>query len=227
MIAPTQENPGASRNKIPAIARDLVFVDVETTGLNPHEHEIIELAAVRTSPDALLVRNSIEHLVLPVHIETAHPKALEVNGYDAERWVRDAVLLEMALYRFVNLCYGGVTLVAHNATFDWGFLRESLSRKHSGGTGIDYHIICTASLAWPLVMQGGIESPKLEKLCDHFGISNDGQHRAMRDVQRTIEVYKRLMPHNAPRDGTKCPECHGELMGLAECHNQTCSYVRT
>lgn len=31
---------------------------------------------------------------------------------------------------------------------------------------------------------------------------------------------------NSVAVGSRCPECNGELMGLAECHNQTCSYVQ-
>ena len=54
-------------------------------------------------------------------------------------------------------------------------------------------ILASASLAWPLVMRGEVVSPKLEALCTHFGISNEGQHSAMRDVERMLEVYRKLV----------------------------------
>ena len=43
-------------------------------------------------------------------------------------------------------------------------------------------------------MRGEVVSPKLEALCTHFGISNEGQHSAMRDAERMLEVYRKLIP---------------------------------
>ena len=176
-----------------ALERDLVFLDLETTGFNPDTQEIIEIAAIRTTPDACTMIGSFECLVLPQHIQSASPEALAINGYLEGEWAMDGVSLDSALDRFLNICFGGVTLVAHSATFDWGFLRAALTRK-SLLADLDYHIICTASLAWPLVMCGAVTSPKLETLCTYFGISNEGQHSAMRDVERMLEVYRKLIP---------------------------------
>ena len=176
-----------------ALERDLVFVDLETTGFNPDTQEILEIAAIRTTPDAVTIGGRFERKVLPGNIQLADPQALLVNRYHPEHWLNHGVSIEIALEGFLNICFGGVTLVAHSATFDWGFLRAALTRK-SLLADLDYHIICTASLAWPLVMRGEVVSPKLEALCTHFGISNEGQHSAMRDVERMLEVYRKLIP---------------------------------
>lgn len=176
-----------------ALERDLVFVDIETSGFSPETQEILEIACIRTTSDAREITGSFECLVLPEHIETASPEALIINGYQEGEWAFDGVSLDTALEKFLNICFGGVTLVAHSATFDWGFLRAALTRK-SLLADLDYHIICTASLSWPLVMRGEVVSPKLEALCTHFGISNEGQYSAMRDVERMLAVYRRLVP---------------------------------
>ena len=178
--------------KKPALERDLVFLDLETTGFNPDIHEILEIACIRTSPNARKVLDKFERKVLASNIETASPEALAINKYNPEHWLNHAVSMDTALNDFINVCFGGVTLVAHSATFDWGFIRKALTHKQRLAD-IDYHIICTASLAWPLVMCGDVVSPKLEALCTHFGISNDGQHSAMRDVERMLAVYQRLI----------------------------------
>ena len=52
----------------------LVFVDVETTGLDETRHEIIEIAVIRGS-------QTYHRKVQPQHIETASPRALEINGF--------------------------------------------------------------------------------------------------------------------------------------------------
>lgn len=180
-----------------AIERDLVFLDIETSGLDPKFHEILELAAVRTCPKANTIRNVVECLTLPVKIHTAEPEALRINGYDGRRWTSEAIPLSMALQGLKDLCgtpngEGGVTLVAHSATFDWGFLHKGL-RKSGLDLDADNHVICTASMAWPFLMRGEVEKPKLEALCTFFGVPNDGQHTAMRDVERMMEVYRHIM----------------------------------
>ena len=189
-----------------ALERDLVFVDIESSGFDCDTHEILEIAAIRTTPDARDVRSAIEHRTLPVRLETADPQALIVNHYNPEQWIETGVELSVALDSFLNICFGGVTLVAHSATFDWGFLRKALTHK-SLLKDLDYHIICTASLAWPLVMRGEVVSTKLETLCTHFGISNVGQHSAMRDVERMLEVYRRLVPLRTLSKQTECAYC--------------------
>ena len=189
-----------------AFERDLVFVDLETSGFNPDTQDILEIAAIRTTSDAVTIGGRFERKVLPVNIQSADPQALVINRYNPEHWLKHGVSLDEALDGFLNICFGGVTLVAHSATFDWGFLRAALTRK-SLLADLDYHIICTASLAWPLVMRGEVVSPKLETLCTHFGISNEGQHSAMCDVERMLEVYRQLVPVRALNNQANCEYC--------------------
>ncbi|HTZ87854.1 MAG TPA: hypothetical protein VMB05_14400, partial [Solirubrobacteraceae bacterium] len=52
-----QRTTGAST--APLASRSLLFVDVETTGLDPHLNEIIELSAVRVHPVLLFVEREM------------------------------------------------------------------------------------------------------------------------------------------------------------------------
>jgi len=172
--------------------RDLVFLDLETTGLDPDVHEVTELAAMRTSSDGRDVRGTICHKVMPEHLETASSEALQVNGFDVAVWDREAISLEDALGSFLNLSFGPVTLVAHYAFFDWGFLRNGLKR-FSLVRDLDAHLLCTASMSWVLTMWGEVEKPKLDLLCDYYEIPNVGAHRALHDVERTRALYRKLL----------------------------------
>ena len=71
---------------------DLCFVDVETTGLDPVRHELLELAAVRVDRHTLEPLDHVSVKVRPERLADADPKALEVNGYSDDAW-RDAVSL--------------------------------------------------------------------------------------------------------------------------------------
>lgn len=175
-----------------ALERDLVFIDLETSGLDPDKHEILEIAACRQANDFSKPECWVERKTFPIHIDTAEEKALEINGYRDDIWREKAVPLKSALEDFVMLCDGEVTLIAHNPCFDWGFIRPALNKYNLRPT-MDYHLIDSASMMWPFVMSGMLESVKLEKCCDFWNVSNHGAHGARRDVERTMEVYKALV----------------------------------
>jgi len=171
--------------------RDLTFIDIETTGLEPDYHEIIEVAAVRLSPKTLGIVSQLEFKVRPEHPERCEPQAIQKNNYSTEDWKNALPLIEV-LQKLTPVLHGSI-LAGHNVFFDWSFLHEAYRRTQTVNPDVDYHMVDTVSLAWPLVVAGVIEKPTLRMLCDGFSISNEGAHTAGHDVRRTIEVYKHLV----------------------------------
>lgn len=97
-------------------ARRLVFLDCETTGLDPARHEVWEVAfALEGGP--------IETVLLPHSLRTADPQALELNGY-SRRFpygnVPDGGPMADLLLRDV---LAGATIVGSNPAFDTAMLR--------------------------------------------------------------------------------------------------------
>lgn len=178
---------------VPPNLRPLVFFDLETSGLDSERHDILDFAAVRTSPDTWTAIASFEHKCELVRPETAEPGALAVNGYSPAAWI-DAEPVRVALIDFVTILGRDeeCAVVAHNPTFDVGFVRAAARREGIVLPGWKY-TIDTASMAWPLCVRGAIDRIGLERLCQLYGISNDGAHRAMADVRRMIAVYRALL----------------------------------
>jgi len=174
----------------PLPLRPLVFLDTETTGLEPANHEVIEFAAVKMDPQTFSVIDKIEFKIKPLHIETAQPKALEVNGYTPEKWT-DAIDPETAAKRISEFCSESV-IVGHNVSFDTGFL-EVLLKQYKIEKRIDYHKVDTCALAYTQLVHLGLESVSLVNVCKFLGISNEGAHGAAKDVERTIAVYRKLV----------------------------------
>ncbi len=64
---------------------NLAFVDIETTGLNLIEHEIIEIGCIVTDASLNIIKE-FELKIKPKHIKTSDPIALKINHYDLEDW---------------------------------------------------------------------------------------------------------------------------------------------
>lgn len=93
---------------------DLIFVDVETTGLDPNRHCVWEMAyAYEQGP--------VESSVVPHSIVSAEPKALEIGQYDKRSKQTGDVPGEVFEMTFASRLAGN-TLVAANPAFDASFL---------------------------------------------------------------------------------------------------------
>ena len=172
--------------------KPLAFVDVETTGLDPARHEVVEVAAVRVDGRSLEVLGEAEVRVRPERLHEADPEALRVNGLSAARW-SDAVPLREALERVMPLLDGAV-LAGHNVWFDRAFLEAACRSADVALPLGDHHLLDTAVLAWPLLAAGEVESLSLDAVCGRLGIERPLPHRALADARCSLEVARRLLP---------------------------------
>ncbi len=171
----------------------LAFIDIETTGLDRDEHEIIELAVLVTQikDGKLEVIDELDLKIQPKNIEKAEPQALRINGYNEADWLF-AVSLEEAMKIFAQKTDNAV-FVAHNITFDYGFIEKAFKT-----TGIEnkmhYHKLDTIALAFGILHHSGDMSRlSLKSLCEKFGIENKKAHSAFADTYALYEVFKKLM----------------------------------
>lgn len=169
--------------------RPLAITDIETTGLDPIGHEIIEIGLVLADQKTLEIREQWTVKIQPEHIETAEPEALAVNGYKAEEWV-DAYKLKLAM-KFYQKKTTDAIFVAHNVTFDWSFIYEAFSKCDLTST-MDYHRLDLFSIAWGIHPQG-LMKYNLVALCEHFGIPKEPDpHKAINGAIAALEVLRKL-----------------------------------
>ena len=185
---------------VPMNLRDLVFLDLETSGLDPDDHEIVEFAAVRTSADTSREISSFSHRCA-FDLRKATAEALQTNHYDPTDWL-DAEPVRVALTDFVTLLGPdeSAVVIGQNVGFDVGFVRATARREAFVLPRWKY-TLDVASMAWPLVVKGNLDRIGLDHLCQRYGVSNDGAHRALTDVRRTIEVYRCLMGFKKGKGG--------------------------
>lgn len=138
----------------------LAFVDVETTGLVPGHHEMIDIGIVMTDLEgtelgALFLR------IQPQHPERTSEGARAVNAFDAERW-RDMQALAPAdaieqIVDFHQETAGerNVLMVAFNSQFDAAFLDHLFrSQDRSWRELYHYFVLDLPSMAWSLGIRG-------------------------------------------------------------------------
>lgn len=171
----------------PVCERPLVWIDTETTGLDPQNNDIIEFAGLRETDG-----KTLQFKVFPERPENAHPRALEVNGYTREAW-EEAGAIEMteAIGQIVEFLKNAV-LCGQNVSFDENFIKATMKR-HGVDERIGYHKLDTATLALVHLRPLGAWSVSLGYICDVLGISNEGAHTAMADVKRARAVYRALI----------------------------------
>lgn len=155
------------------------FVDVETTGFNPTSDRIIEIAVVRYEDGQ--IRDTYQTLINP---------EIYVSNFIQEMTGIDMVALQSAPL-FVDIAeeilerLEGATLVAHNAGFDYGFLKAEFRRLN-----YDFRPdkLCTVQLSRALFPQ--YTGHGLDAVISRFGIQVHDRHRALGDTLATIKFFE-------------------------------------
>jgi DNA polymerase-3 subunit epsilon len=166
--------------------REIVF-DTETTGLDPYQgHRLVEIGCIE------LVNRipSGQHFHRYINPERDIPaEAFAVHGLSLD-FLKDKP-------RFPDICeeliefIGDAPLVAHNASFDLGFLNAELERCKKILLTRD-RLVDTLMLARRRHPGG---SNRLDDLCARYGIDNSRRtkHGALLDAELLAEVYVELI----------------------------------
>ena len=91
--------------------------------------------------------------------------------------------------------FGDGILVAHNASFDTGFIRRYA--EVCGLGEINNTIVDTLEIARSLLKD--LKKHKLDMVCERLGVSLNGHHRAVNDAQATAEVFIKFLQMLADR----------------------------
>jgi DNA polymerase III epsilon subunit family exonuclease len=182
-------------------SRGAIFhiVDLETTGLSSETDRIIELATVTVRDGEIIDR--FETLVNPGVAILA--VTTNITGIDAEA-LEGAPTTETALKRWLTYLGEGGQFVAHNADFDWRFLKAEFARA-----GLPFPFkrkYCTMKMAETVFTHG--RRIKLEHLVKRLGVDATPCHRAMADAEAAAKSFIRLLEHL--RDGTTPASLHAK-----------------
>ncbi|HBA54568.1 MAG TPA: ethanolamine utilization protein [Syntrophorhabdus aromaticivorans] len=150
---------------------DLAIVDVETTGAASHYHRIIEIAVLKVKKGRLV--ETFSTLVDPER--TISPFVEGLTGI-TNKELENAPTFSQVKDRIYELLDGSV-FVAHNARFDYNFVREEFERAKTNYTAKH---LCTVRLSRALFPEYRRHS--LDSLMERFDIRCANRHRATGDA---------------------------------------------
>jgi DNA polymerase-3 subunit alpha (Gram-positive type) len=164
------------------INSDMVVLDIETTGLNAGTDKIIEIGAVRIKDGKY--KDEFSSFINP-HVPIP-PGIVNLTGI-TDDMVSNAPDEGDVLQRFMEFA-GDAVLVAHNAQFDMGFIRQ-----HGQKYNLKFAnpVLDTLTLARQLFK--GLKHYKLDTLAHHLHIDMDNHHRAVDDARTAAEILFRCM----------------------------------
>jgi DNA polymerase III epsilon subunit-like protein len=195
--------------------RKVVFFDLETSGLNPKRHPIIQIAAIACDDEC----EPIEAFEAKIRFDERKAKrhSLRKNHYHPGVWAREARDESDIAHSFADYLKRHATfpmtsargdqyyvgqLVAHNAVFDGPYIQTWYERL-----GIflpaKRQVLCTMQRAiWYFVENPTLLPPKdfkLATLCQYFGIPVHAAaaHEALADVTATVMLYRAMLGSNS------------------------------
>lgn len=175
-----------------------VVIDVETGGFNASTDALLEVAAVLVGMDDRGRLHPAEQFffnVEPFEGANLEPAALEFTGIKPDSPLRGAISEKEALAAIFSAVRAEVKrtgcqraiVVAHNASFDQGFLNEAAKRSNLKRNPFHpFSSFDTASLAGLVYGQ-----TVLARACAAAGIAFNNQeaHSAIYDCEKTAEVF--------------------------------------
>lgn len=179
-----------------------VLLDLETTGGNPVNDRITEIAAVR-----------IEHGIEVARWSTLVNPSSHISGFIEQlTGISNAMVATAPTFSEVAkpllALLDGAVLVAHNVRFDHGFLLNELARLE---VALRIKTLCTVRLSRLLYPQ--FKSHGLDAIMQRHGLVSTARHRAMGDV----EVMQSWLKLASSELGAECLKGHAQnlLQGSA------------
>ncbi len=177
----------------------LAHIDVETTGLLPGYHEMIDIGIVMTDLEGNQ-KGTYYCKLQPEHPERCSEGARKVNAFDPEKWEEQGALSPSmavdSIFNFHQRVAGekNVLMVAYNSHFDLSFLDHLLrSQQRSWRELYHYFVLDIPSMAWSL----GYRDLTGQQFMQKFGIEDEPhvaeKHTGITGAMKNARIYRSLV----------------------------------
>ncbi|MCL2439401.1 MAG: DNA polymerase III subunit epsilon [Alphaproteobacteria bacterium] len=164
-----------------------IILDTETTGFSAEDDRIVEIGCIEV--DGFASTGRTFHVYINPEREV-QAEAARVHGLTTERLAREKPFRAI-MDSFLEFI-GDAMLVAHNASFDMGFINAELLRNGRPAIALDRAI---DTLIMAREKLPSLSRHNLDSLCNYYGIDNSNRdlHGALLDARLLTEVYIELL----------------------------------
>lgn len=160
--------------------RPLAFVDLETTGATATADRVTEIGIVEVDEDG-----SVREWQQLVNPGTRIPPFIEQLTGISNEMVADAPPFAAVADETLRRLEGRL-FIAHNARFDYGFLKNEFKRL---GIAFRAPVLCTVKLSRTLYPE--FHRHNLDSLIERHGLQADARHRALADAQLIHQFWQK------------------------------------
>ena len=162
-------------------ARTLAFVDLETTGATATRDRITEIGIIEVDEDG-----SVREWQQLVNPGTRIPPFIEqLTGISNELVAAAPAFADVADETLRRL--EGRLFIAHNARFDYGFLKNEFKRL---GVTFRAPVLCTVKLSRTLFPEH--KRHNLDSLIERHNLAANARHRALADAQLIRQFWQKI-----------------------------------
>ncbi len=180
----------------------LAHIDVETTGLIPGYHEMIDIGIVMTDLQGRIL-DSLFLRIQPEHPERLSPGAFAVNGFSVERWGMHGALSptpavdSIVVFHERTAKNKRVLMVAYNSQFDAAFLDHLFRRANKTWRALyHYFVLDIPSMGWGL----GFYDLTSRKIMEKHHIPDEPhiaeEHTGITGAMKNVRIYQALLQHS-------------------------------
>jgi DNA polymerase III alpha subunit (gram-positive type) len=166
------------------------FVDIETTGLDPDEHDVLEVGVVLEEPETTIEE---VHFSLAVDLRLADPSALAINQAVERQAELEAIRMERAhAALLLSTKLEAAVFIGNNPAFDQAFLRKFLA-EHGLEPSWKYHVVDVKALAG---MALGLKPTwSTGRLLASLGMEDHVAHTALADAYQARDIFYAAYKH--------------------------------
>ena len=164
------------------LQRPLAFVDIETTGGRAADDHVLEIGVVRVEGGRVV--STLETLLDPLGYV---PRQITAITGITDDDVEHAPQFE-AMAPFLSQILDGALFVAHNASFDYGFIKREYARIHEQFAP---DVICSVKLSRRLFST--FRGHSLDALIERHQLIIKRRHRALDDAEAIWQFYQLLL----------------------------------
>jgi DNA polymerase-3 subunit epsilon/oligoribonuclease len=187
-----------------------VFLDTETSGLNPIDHKIFEIAYQMVDLSSGKLVSEYQTLIAqPLEAwKQSDAESLRVTGFTWEEIASGKQVAQVTAEILKDFAYHGIqrkkaVFICQNPTFDRAFFSQLVSPEMQEHLRWPYHWLDLASMYWalsirqaktegsPLPWQTGISK---DNIATRYNLPHEPHpHRAMNGVKHLVLCYKAVV----------------------------------